>query len=275
MPTPTTIDLVTKLEALDPEVQKELVEIGEQFSTEDVLRQAAKFTKSWSVSQPPKRYGFNAADAAALLPLTTAISDISGVRITNNVTRATERDDFRDTITSGKRALSGGRTVLENGDKALQREATDSSKATRSLIRATTDKLGKTGRSKTRLLSQLNTIRTTLQDTNLAAVLTDRGGPEALADIEAAIADLGGKTAPAEKVRGNPVETRQLNLLEGHAVNILRQARAAARDWSLARRNPALAKPYELDLLYATGPTHAEAEPTTTTTTPSTTPATP
>jgi hypothetical protein len=39
-------------------------------------------------------------------------------------------------------------------------------------------------------------------------------------------------------------------MLEGYAVNLLRRARAAARDWASTQKNPTLGKPYELEFLY-------------------------
>lgn len=258
MPTAATIALLTKLEILDPEDQEELVEIGAQFGTEDVLLQIARFGEAaTSTGAIPARYGFTAEDAADLTPVAEAITEISGVRVSKDVVRSTSTHDFRDTISRGKRAVSSGRTVLANAELALRRVPGAESKAARSLIRATTEKLGKAGRSKVKLSTQLQALRTTLGDASLAAALSARGGPEVITAIDAALKELSGKTAPGEKIRGNPMETRKLNLLEGHAVTILRQARAAAREWALERRDNTLGKAYELEFLYSSSKSEA------------------
>lgn len=265
-----TASLVQQLESLDAENQRELVEVGEQFGTHDVLAQLARFQEAWSSTGAiPSRYGFAADEHAEMATLASAIQNINDVRAGKDVARSSSTDDYRDTISRGKRAIHNARTVLNNVDLALRRSAGAEAKDARNTIRATLDRLGKAGRSKTKLKEQMTLLLAAFSHPGVVAASSGRGGPEVKAEVSASLAEVGSKTAPGEKVRGNPIETRKLNLLEGYAVDLLRQGRAAARAWALDARNPSLSSPYELEFLYGTGVprkvasgTDSEARPT-------------
>ncbi len=249
-----TASLLQQLETLDPENQRELVEVGEQFGTQDVLAQLARFNEAWSSTGAiPSRYGFAADEQTEMATLANAIQNLSDVRVGKDVARSSSTDDYRDTISRGKRALHNARTVLNNVDLALRRTAGADFKDARSTIKATLERLGKAGRSKTKLKEQMTLLLTAFNHPSVVTAATGRGGPEATAEVTASLAEVGSKTAPAEKIRGNPIETRRLNLLEGYAVDLLRQGRAAARAWALDVKNPALSSAYELEFLYGTG----------------------
>ena len=262
MPTPETTAILDQLHALDADDQQNLAEVGEQFGTSDVLRQLERFHEAdRQTGAIPASFGFTESDKTQLGQLAAAITDASGVRLDTRVARSTSTDDYREAVSAGKSAVRTTRAVLSNTVAALGLVPGADSKETRSAIRAALDRLGAIGRSKTKLQEQLRLLITTLGESKIAGAAAERGGADALTALAKAIETIAAKTEPAAKVPGTPADTRRLNLLEGLAVSLLRRARAAARAWASAKKDPTLARPYELEFLYA-GSAPSPAVPT-------------
>lgn len=86
---------------------------------------------------------------------------------------------------------------------------------------------------------------------SVAAVLVDNGGPEAAKQVAEAKAKVDAAISRGKSHASHtPEQTEQLDLLDGIVVDLVRKARKAARAASKKLGRPALAKLFELDLLY-------------------------
>ena len=98
------------------------------------------------------------------------------------------------------------------------------------------------------LARQLDLLRGTLLDSELAKVARDRGGAETAKALGAAADELRKRSAEVVS-RGTPAETERLDLIDGIVVQLCRSARRAARVCAKALGQPALATPFELSAL--------------------------
>lgn len=98
------------------------------------------------------------------------------------------------------------------------------------------------------LARQLDLLRGTLLDSELAKVARDRGGAETVKALAVAADELRKRSAEVVS-RGTPAETERLDLIDGIVVQLCRSARRAARVCAKALGQPALATPFELSAL--------------------------
>jgi hypothetical protein len=99
-------------------------------------------------------------------------------------------------------------------------------------------------------VQQLVLLGDALKNKVVAAEAKEQGGPEAVAELEASIAALRKADQEDVGVRGTPVETMKLDLLDGIIVQQVRRARRAALAASKRLGNPALVEAFKLDKLY-------------------------
>lgn len=101
------------------------------------------------------------------------------------------------------------------------------------------------------LSSHLGMLAGVLAVAPVAAVLADIGGPEAAKQVTEAKAKVDDAIRRGKSNASHtPEQTEQLDLLDGIVVDLVRKARKAARAASKKLGRPALAKLFELDLLY-------------------------
>jgi hypothetical protein len=110
-----------------------------------------------------------------------------------------------------------------------------------------------------KLSTQLDQLRTTLEDSTIKPVVAERGGPKAAADLKTQASILREASQTTAAPRGTPQETEQLDLLDGIILSLVRSAREAADAASKALGEPALVAEFELTELYGIAKTKANA----------------
>jgi hypothetical protein len=99
------------------------------------------------------------------------------------------------------------------------------------------------------MAQQLTLLMVALKKTDIASLIAE-GGPEAVTALDAAIVALRKADQEDVGVRGTPVETAMLDLLDGIVVQNVRKARRVAAIAGRKLGNAAIAKDFKLDKLY-------------------------
>lgn len=161
-------------------------------------------------------------------------------------------------------ALSGGKQVRREADAVLRGALSDLADAGEeevvTKIEIALNATSSTGANAEALRGQLATQREVLVLEPVAAATADRGGPDVVTKLDAAVLAMRAAEQTRPGKPGTPKETERLDLIDGMIVDLVRRARRAARAASTALGKPAIAKAFELDALY--GRPRKKADPT-------------
>ncbi|HEY8430327.1 MAG TPA: hypothetical protein VIL20_18225 [Sandaracinaceae bacterium] len=237
------------LDAIAPQQRELYVRIGRQYSSELVLAQAddtAAAAQKWAAQIAPR--GFGPRDLTRLQEAITA-------HLEAGTQRGEAKADVRAATEAYGEALKQAKQARREADSVLRGARSDLADAGNTevvkSVDITLERVRSTGSSAPELREQLSALRTSLVLEPVAAAAADRGGPEAVAAIDAALTAL----REAEKNRpgkpGTPAETEKLDLLDGIIVDLVRRARRAGRAAARALGQPHIAGAFELDALYA------------------------
>lgn len=239
------------VEDLSPESRAEYRESGSHFGSQDTKAQGEKAMNALAKYGPViAPYGFPVADGdrlGAVLGEQTA----AGVGRESEKTAKKVTNKAYVTASKGaKRIRRHARTVLENARRPL-RESKTGQQAVAD-IDSVLERTQRSGANAMALAQQLELLHETLSNPTIATAAADRGGPEAIAQIDLALPTLRAADAGRAAPRGTPAETELIDVLDGMIVALVRDARRAARAAAEALGQPAIAKAFELDLLYGT-----------------------
>jgi len=239
------------LAALTPEARLEAIDVGSQFNKDEVLSQISVTQAAYARSGAElAQHGFNAEDATELGELGDAVRNATDERVGANLTTRAGRVAYRLLVTQAKGAVKNGISVLRNLAATVARKPDPANPTAAAQLTAALALAGPVGRSYARISDQLAVVLKAFNEVAIAKVGENRGGPEATAKLEQARRALDAGRPANLAANGTPAETQAQNLMEGLAVQYLRAARKAARAAADRLGDPALAKAYELQLLY-------------------------
>lgn len=256
-----TIDTI--LSSLSPEARLEAIEVGAQFNKDEVLSQIALTRAAFAINGAALgRHGFTAEDAAELADVEGAIRGASEGRTDASLEGRASRLAFKQTVSGAKAGVKAATALLRNLGSAVARRPDPDNPEASPKLGAVLAAVGPVGRSPSRIAAQVELLLSALSEPSIAKVGEARGGPEAKAQLEAAQRALEEGRLVRAGSTGTPRETQAQNLLEGLAVQYLREARKAARAAADRLGDPALARAYELTALYAARGEAASSKPT-------------
>lgn len=253
----------TILSALSPEARLEAIEVGTQFNKDEVLGQIALTRAAFSTTGAALlRHGFADVDAAELGEIEAALFAATEDRADASLDGRAGRIAFRATVSRAKAAAKGTTALLRNLASAVARRPDPNNPDASPRLAAVLAAVGPVGRSATRIASQVDLLLSALGEPSIEKAGESRGVPEARAQLEKARQSLQEGQWVRAANAGTPSQTQAQNLLEGLAVQYLREARKAARAAAERLGDPALAKAYELTALYSDRGGAAPTRPT-------------
>ncbi len=226
--------------------RRRLVAVGLQFGSDDTLGQGRLTLNAFTRHGVIADFGFDEADAAEL-------SDACDALVAAGVGREEARTDRKvtnvaalDAMFAGKSQRMAARAALTGARRRLVRVA--GSEALIRSIDATLERTRSAGLDPDELATQLDQLRATFGLPGVSAVVRNA---EALTGGLATRADaLRIAVGQAARPRGTPEETELVNLLDGVVVELVRAARLAARAAARELGQPAIARAFELSVLY-------------------------
>lgn len=237
------------LDKLSPQARAAYINLGRHFGSPDTIAQASRTLAGHAkFSAYLGKFGFAPRDAVRLAEardaLVAAGGDREGAVGVNKISRTT----YARAVAGARAARNGGRAVLEAVRAELVEQGSVDAVVAVTRIDAALAQT-RLGAEDDKLADQLDVLRAALGDATVAAEATDRGGPEAVADLVAAAPALrdAAKTRPAKP--GTPAATEKLDLLDGIIVTLARRAHKAARVAAKRLGMPAIASEMDLSAL--------------------------
>jgi hypothetical protein len=231
--------------------RRNCIKLGEQFGSQDTLDQANQTLKACGTHAATiAKFGFTAKQAKRLEEARDGLVEAGVGRDAAKGSKKVNSQAYKAAMNQGLTARITARTVLQAVAEDLA--GSDDAAAVNALhnARAALMQTPVAPADADPLANQLTTLVSALKQKDVAGAAADQGGPEAAAEAEAAIAALRKADQEAVGVRGTPVETAQLDLLDGIIVQLVRRARRAAVAAGKQFGNPALAEAFKLDKLY-------------------------
>ncbi|TKD01319.1 hypothetical protein [Polyangium fumosum] len=230
-----------------PKARQEYLRIGKQFGSTDTLNQANKTLEALHKYAPAlEHHGFNAADGARLSDARGSLIDAGVGRAEVAGQRKLTNKGFVAALKEGKSVRETARSILHTGRNTLEEKGDETAAHS---IEVALDQTRASQDDAEKLAIQLDTLREALNQQGVAAVVHDRGGPDAIARLGKAASTL--RAAAKEREGQSTVAaTEQLDLIDGIIVTLARSARKAARAAAREAKQPALAAAFELTHLY-------------------------
>ncbi|MDC0744375.1 hypothetical protein [Polyangium mundeleinium] len=250
----------TNLETIPKTRRLTLLRLGEQFGSQDTLDQAHQTLAAYEKHAPVlKTSGFGAKHAAELASARDGLIHAGVGREAAKGKKKVTGEAYVKACNQATTARINTRAVLAGVKEDL--EASEVSEEATATVAAALRQTRSAAKKAEPLAQQLALLGETLKHPAVAAVAADQGGPEALVELAASIAALRKADQEDVGVRGTPVETETLDLLDGIIVQLVRRARRAAIAASKRLGNPAMAEAFKLDKLYRSkGGSSAEDE---------------
>ncbi|MDI3283853.1 hypothetical protein [Polyangium sp. 15x6] len=238
------LDLTT----LSPEARAAFIKDGERFGSEDTLEQANQTLNAYLThGSKLVAFGFAPEDAAELKD---ARDLLIGAGVGRNAKRTNKKIDtaaHAKAMRDGQGIRLRARSVLAGSKRALllagQAEAVQKIDVLLGQDSAAAD-------DAEGLAQQLDALHSQLKDTTVANFAKNRGGPQAVLDLQAKAQALRDAAKVKAEPRGTPVETETLDLIDGIIVSLARTAREAAEAAARELGEPAIATAFELSALY-------------------------
>jgi hypothetical protein len=238
------------LNTLRPAVRLAYQEVGSRYSSDDTKAQGESTLEAhtrFGALVGPR--GFSAAQVArltwALAAITFAQVDREGRRIDSKTTVA----GLKAGLKTGKAHRFALRALLAPVPNLLRAKGTEPADQAASQVETVLGRTSSAGSNPNRLADQIELLATELgKDAVQAAAGADLVAP-ALTEAATAVTTLRALAAQRPGRPGTPKETERLDVLDGIIIELVRQARAAARVASRMTGNPAIEQEYALDHL--------------------------
>lgn len=236
------------LTKIPPEARAIFIEDGARFGSDDTLDQANQTLNAWALHGAKLvDYGFGTEDAKELQDARDALVAAGVGRETKRTSKKIDTVAHAAAVRSGqgvrlraRSVLGGARRVLLLAGKTEAVQRIDALLDGESV--AATDAEG--------LAKQLDALQALLKEPSVADATANRGGPKAIADLEAQAQALRDAAKVKAVPRGTPVETETLDLIDGIIVSLARSAKDAAEAAARDLAEPAIATAFELSALY-------------------------
>jgi hypothetical protein len=231
--------------AIAPAAKAHYIAIGERWGSETTLAQADDHLANLPTHGPLlAKFGFGIADGARLADARDGLLAAGVQRASAVVGDSAKRAAVADALAIGKDERATARSVLASARRELFESTAPDAEAAIAMVDGVLAKTSAAGASPTELGNQLAVLKDALTTPVVAAAAKDRGGPDAVTALEAALGKT--KAVPSAIKRGTPAETELLNLYDGMIVELCRSARKAARAAARKTGQPAVAKVFEL-----------------------------
>jgi len=236
------------LKDFSPEARAAFIKDGEQFGSEDTLDQANATLNGYAThGDKLAQFGFAPEDAAELKDARDSLIE-AGVgreskRTNKKIDTVAHAAAVRNCQAIRLRAhavLSGSRRQLLRESKTEAIQKIDALLARDSVAAEDAEGLAK----------QLDALQGVLKDPVIATAAKNRGGPQAVTDLESRASALRESAQAKAGPQGTPVETETLDLIDGIIVSLARSAREAANAAAKELGEPAIATAFELSELY-------------------------
>lgn len=224
------------------------MELGRQFGCGDVLAQAGQTLHALEVAaEPIAGHGFIAADGERLRAACEQLRQLMAQQASPACLKPTSLE-YLEAVRAGKTARQRARAILYI---VVQRLAFSDDELEAEAARAALQALQQTESSRgdcRRLAWQLEQLRAALSMPRIEAATRERGGPQTMFELARA-ADRLRALAQQTTDRASPHD-EHVDLVIGTIVELVRDARRAARSASRTLELPDLASPFELTALY-------------------------
>jgi hypothetical protein len=236
------------LNSLSAQARAAFIKDGERFGSEDTLAQANQTLNAYSIHGTKlAKYGFGVEDATELQDARDASISAGVGRETKRTSKKVDTAALAGAMRDGQGCRLRARAVLGGSLRSLLLSGkTDAVQKIESLLErdslASHDAEG--------LAKQLDALQGSLKDSVIAEAAKNRGGPQAVIDLESAATALRAAAKAKAEPRGTPVETETLDLIDGIIVSLARMAREAAEAAARELSEPAMATAFELSAIY-------------------------
>lgn len=242
-------DIDQELAKLPTAERESLLKIGKAFGSTSALAQA-RLTLNALAAHGANLNGFTTRQKTLLDWTATALERAGAGRADSQAAKKSTNLALVFAMREGKAHRLEARSILEAALLDLRSVGGPDAEAS---IRAATvilDTTASSGADPDTLAVQLDQLAAQLSVPAIATLVAEDGGPDAVTHSLASSASLRALAATTAIPRGTPAETQRLDLLDGLAVELVRQARRAARAAGRRLSNPALADAFELNALY-------------------------
>lgn len=242
------------LSKIPPTTRKALIQSGKKFGSSDTLGQANKTLKGLETHAATlEDHGFGPDDVDDLKSARDGLIAAGVSREDKRVGKKTTNQAHTDAMRGAQQIRLRARSVLKAAKRVLAHTGGEAAEEAARSIDAVLGKGAVAGDDAEKLSTQLDQLRTALEDSTIKPVVADRGGPKAAADLKTQADKLREASQTTAAPRGTPQETEQLDLLDGIILSLVRSAREAADADSKALGEPALVAEFELTELYGNG----------------------
>ncbi|MDI1444181.1 hypothetical protein [Polyangium sp. 6x1] len=228
-----------------------LIALGEQFGSQDTLDQANQTLAAYEKhGAQVKTSGFGSKHASGLADARDGLLSAGVGREAAKGKKKVTGEAYVKAYSQATTARLSARAVLAGVKEDLEASEEPAIAEALATVTAALRQTRSAAKKAEPLAQQLALLVDTLKHLEVAAVAAEQGGPEALSDLQASIPTLRKADQEDVGVRGTPVETETLDLLDGIIVELVRRARRAALAASKRLGNPAMAEAFKLDKLY-------------------------
>lgn len=239
------------IEALSASRKMRAERIGRGFASGNVLVQGKETLLAYGIhGEKLAAVGFTPAQKEELEACTSALEQAILHRLDTKDEGKGTAKVLAGARSGGKQARLVAKAVVEGALVELRHSSDPAVLAAVGAAEGTLGGLRSTGADSQHLLIQLHSLQNALKLEPIATHTAAAGGPQALAMVTAAIAEI--RKAESEHRKGIPTteEQRRIDVLDGLVVEWVRLARKAARAAATLTGDSSIAKAFELDHLY-------------------------
>lgn len=242
-----------------PAARADYIRVGRHFGSDDTLAQANQtLAAAERYAAELAASGFVGEDIDNLRQWRDALVAAGVGRAAAQLKKKETSKAFAAALLGAKAARRVARSVLGIASARLATTGVEAGVEAARRVDAVIERTHTSKVNAERLAVQCDELAAILREPAVAAVAASRGAGAAAAELDKQAALLRASTAARTRVGGTPEATEQLDLLDGMIVELVREARLAARVAARVLGTPALAKEFELTRLYAVA-SHAKA----------------
>jgi hypothetical protein len=239
------------LDKLSSDAKDRYARIGRSFGSERTLAQGLQTLVGLRAhSDVLADYGFAAEDVQDLEQAIGWLQDAGVGREGTIVQKKGNAVELLGLVKQGKGLRQRLRGLTTTVIERLGRTPSDDERALIAQLDAVLDQTDTSGAEPQKLIDQLKLLLNSFAHASFAGVASSRGGDALRQQVEAFIPKLQTAADTIDQLRGNPIPTARLDLIDGVIVELVRSARRAARGASDDLGRPELEQVFGLSELY-------------------------